>query len=283
MKIGIIGSEGVVGNACKFGFRKLGHEVKCHDVVLNTELKDLVECEVIFICVPTPSNADGSCDTSIVESVIGEVHKTVRKTRIETGKGLLLKYPIIAIKSTIQPGTVHKLQKKYTDMDPDQSMKICFVPEFLRERCAITDFTENHDLCVIGTNDERVFAKIKEIHGNLPEKIIQLTPEEAEFVKYFNNAYNATLVTFANSFYEICRMNGVNYTNVKNAVVNRKHIMHHYLECNENFRGFGGMCLPKDLRALNKLAENTRVKFFQNILDENEKYKTTVFEGMRDE
>ena len=85
----------------------------------------------------------------------------------------------------------------------------------------------------------------------------------------------------ANSFYEACKLSGVNYTNVKNAVVNRKHIHSNYLECNDNFRGFGGMCLPKDVSAMAKLMENTDVDFFEDLLDENNNYKVTVFEGMR--
>ena len=78
---------------------------------------------------------------------------------------------------------------------------------------------------------------------------------------------------------------GVDYTNVKNSIVNRKHIMDQYLDCNENFRGFGGVCLPKDTRALNRLAKElkTNSKFFHTILKENERYDTTVFDGMRQE
>ena len=69
MKIGIVGL-GVIGSACKFGFEKLGHEVLEHDIVLNTKLSDILESSIIYICVPTPSKKDGSCDTSIVEKVI---------------------------------------------------------------------------------------------------------------------------------------------------------------------------------------------------------------------
>jgi len=72
---------------------------------------------------------------------------------------------------------------------------------------------------------------------------------------------------------------------MKNAIVNRNHIVDIYLDCNGNFRGFGGMCLPKDVRALAHLAKqkNLNVDFFQNIIDENAKYKTTCYEGMRHE
>lgn len=265
MKIGIVGSEGVVGKACKFGFQKNGHEVLSHDLVLGTSIKDVISSEIIFICVPTPSNKDGSCDTSIVESVVDEINQF-----------RLFPKPIIAIKSTIVPGTVTRLQAKY-----DNLLDICFVPEFLRERCAITDFTEHHDVCIIGTNSKQVYKKVKQAHGKLPRKFVQLTPTEAEFAKYFNNAFNAVRIIFANSFYEICKKYDVDYTNVKDAVTNIHHIPHNYLECNENMRGFGGMCLPKDLRALAKMSEGTLVEFFHEILRENEKYRTTVFEGMR--
>jgi UDPglucose 6-dehydrogenase len=260
MKIGIVG-VGVVGGACKFGFELLGHELFTHDIRLNTSIDDVLNTEVVFICVPSPSTDDGSCDTSIVEEVILQL-----KNKHYSG--------VVAIKSTVEPGTTKRLVA-------ETKMNICFVPEFLRERCAVTDFTENHDVCIIGTNDIDTFELVKECHGNYPEKFINLTPTEAEFCKYFNNIYNAMLIIFANSFYEACKSKDVNYTNVKNAVVNRKHIHGNYLECNDNFRGFGGMCLPKDVSALAAMMKDTNIEFFKNLLEENKKYKITVFEGMR--
>jgi len=261
MKIGVVGSEGVVGGACKFGFELLGHEVEVHDIVLDTALDDILGTEIAFVCVPTPSTADGACDVSIVEAVIRDL-----KEKNYTG--------VVAIKSTVVPGTSDAMAEE-TGLD------ICFVPEFLRERCAITDFTEHHDVCIIGTTNNKAYDAVKECHGHYPSKFVMLTPREAEFCKYFNNVYNATLITFANSFYEVCQANGVNYTKVKNAVVNREHIKPNYLECNDNFRGFGGMCLPKDVAAIAKLAEETNVDFFEALLKENAKYKVTVYEGMR--
>jgi len=261
MLIGIIGL-GIVGSACKFGFEFLGHKVVAHDIKLDTKIENLLSCEIVYLCVPTPAKDDGECDISIVESVFDELKS--------------LNYAgIIAIKSTIPPGTTRSLKNKYNFEN------ICFVPEFLRERCALIDFTENHDLCLIGAEKEEVFEKVKLCHGRLPEKIINLTFEEAEFAKYFNNVYNATLITFANSFYEICKNYNVNYTNVKNAIINRKHINDNYLECNDNFRGFGGVCLPKDTAALASMSKETNVKFFDSLLEENKKYKVTVYEGMR--
>lgn len=262
MNIGIIG-VGIVGSACKFGFEILGHSVYIHDIKLDTSIDDVLQTDIVFVCVPTPSKEDGSCDTKIVYEVISQL-----KDKNYIG--------IVAIKSTVEPGTTVKLQESF-------GMKnICFVPEFLRERCAIVDFTENHDICIIGTKNEEIYELVKKCHGNFPREFIKLTEEEAEFCKYFNNIYNATTIIFANSFYEACKLKNVNYTNVKNAIIKRNHINSNYLECNENFRGFGGVCLPKDTKAIANLMKNTNIRFFDNLIEENKKYKTTVFKGMRE-
>jgi UDPglucose 6-dehydrogenase len=263
MKIGIVGL-GIVGSAGQYGFQKLGHDVKIHDIRLNTKLEDILDTEICFICVPTPSKEDHSCDTSIVETVIDNI--------INLGYN-----GIIAIKSTVQPGTTRKLIDKY-------NTPICFVPEFLRERCANVDFIENHDVCIIGTQNKDIFNLLKKCHGHYPKKFVQISETEAELCKYFNNIYNATLVTFANSFYEVCKSLDANYTNVKNAIVLRDHITDIYLDCNENFRAFSGPCLPKDCKAINYFckANSIDVKFFETLLTENDRYKKTVFEGMRE-
>lgn len=263
MKIGIIG-EGVVGGAVKFGMAQLGHKVSVHDIRLDTHITDIYHTDICYICVPTPTASDGSCDVSVVEEVIEDLYQ--------------MNYSgIIAIKSTVSPGTTKRLIEHY------KNSKICFVPEFLRERCAIADFCENHDLLVIGTDDSKTFDMVKRSHGKYPDKIIKVSETEAEFSKYFNNIYNATLITFANSFYEICKSKGVDYTNVKEAMINRKNISNVYLNCNENVRGFGGMCLPKDTSAIASMTKELGldIDFFDMILSENEKYKTTVFNGMR--
>ena len=113
MKVGVVG-VGVVGGACKFGFELLGHKVLVHDIALNTKLDDVLEAEVVYICVPTPRDDDGSCDISIVREVIGEL-----QTKGYEG--------IVAIKSTVVPGTTEVLRQ-------ETGMNVCFVPEFLRER-----------------------------------------------------------------------------------------------------------------------------------------------------
>jgi UDPglucose 6-dehydrogenase len=264
MNIGIVGL-GIVGSAVRHGFEKLGHRVTGHDIRDATRLEDVLDSEIVYLCLPTPQGEDGRCDTSVIEDVTGALLDDHRYGGI------------VAIKSTVTPGTTVKLQEKF------MTEKICHVPEFLRERAAIVDFTDNHDLCVIGTDSDEVFEKVKESHGYYPKQFVKLSPTEAEISKYFNNIYNAMLITFANGFYELCEATGADYTKVKNAMVQRDHIYNKYLDCNDNIRGFGGMCLPKDTAAITAFAKELGLPMdlFRAIVDDNKKYKTTVFEGMR--
>jgi len=266
MKIGVIGL-GVVGSAAQYGFKKLGHEVYAHDIKYDeSSIVDVVGTDVCYICVPSPSEDTGECDTSIVRDVVSQLNNLGYRG-------------VVVIKSTVTPTTTQDLILQYP------KLRVCFVPEFLRERCAVVDFTENHDVCIIGTKDESVFNIVKESHGHYPEKFIKVSPTEAEVCKYFNNIYNASLVILANSFYEVCEKVGADYTTVKNAMVKRDHITDIYLACNKSFRGFGGMCLPKDTKAIAYLCDQLHidVDFFKTLLSENEKYRITVFEGMRSE
>ncbi len=263
MKIGIIGL-GIVGEAVKQGLELIGHNVKGYDIKYpETLLTDVLDTCLCFICLPTPSVADGSCDGSIVEGVIEKLDK--------------LKYRgIVVIKSTVIPGTTDKLSKKF-------KLKLAFCPEFLRERSAFADFTDNNDLCIIGAYNESDYKLIKEAHGQLPKKFSLLTPIEAEFSKYFSNIYNALRIVFANEFYEVCQKVGVDYTNIKNAMVKRDRIVDDYLDCNENYRGFGGVCLPKDTLAFANLVRKLELDLtlFETIVEENKKFKRTTPEGMR--
>lgn len=264
-KIGVVGAAGCVGGACVFGFQRLGHQVFQHDLRLGTKLAEVLDSEAVYVAVPTKRNDDGSCDTSIVEQVVAELIDS---------KFLGL----IVIKSTVEPGLTDRLNEMH------KTSTICFCPEFLRERSSFVDF-QNQDILVVGTEYDRNFEKVKSHHGQYFKQAIQLKPKIAECVKLFNNSYNATLITFANSFYEICQGLGVDYTEVKNAMVKRDHVVDIYLDANPNLRGFGGMCLPKDVASLAHLADKFApgLEFFQDILDQNAKFKTTVFPGMRAE
>ena len=264
MNIGIIGL-GVVGSAIKAGFTKNGHIVKEHDIRLYTKIENVLETEVCYICVPTPSNKDGSCNTSTVCDVVRNLDK--------------LKYKgIVAIKSTVEPGTTELLRDE-TDLT------MCFVPEFLRERCAESDFINNNSLLLVGTDSNEVYEKIKDTHGDLPIHKIRSSIIEAELIKYFSNTYKAMRVTFANTFNKICQNLGANYDVVKDAFLLHGIQEGHYLNVNKDFGGFGGSCLPKDTRAMKYLVDKLSLdlKLFETIIEENNKFIITVPDGMRRE
>jgi UDPglucose 6-dehydrogenase len=262
MKIGIVGL-GVVGSALQYGFEKLSHEVLVHDIKLDTNLEDVLSSEVCYICVPTPSKDFGECDTSIVQQVVLEL--------------VGLNYQgIIAIKSTVKPGTTQHLIKQ-------TGKNIVFCPEFLRERSASLDFVENHDLLAVGSHLEKDFDTIVDCHGHYPKSVRRLLPTEAELLKYMSNVYNAMKVVFANDMYEIAEKLNADYSKVKDAFIQRKTTVDMYLDVNDNFRGFAGFCLPKDTRAISSLCKNLGLDFllFDAILRDNEKFKKTVWKKMR--
>ncbi len=263
MKLGVIGL-GVVGGANKAGFEKLGHEVLCHDIKLQTRIEDILETSITFLCVPTPSKEDGRCDTSIIESVI---HSLSEKKY--TG--------VVAIRSTTTPGFTQKMIDKHPEL------QICFVPEFLRERCAAEDFIENHNLLAIGTEDKDCYELILKAHGDLPKNVVHLSPTEAEFLKYFNNVYAALRVTFANVFFEACNKMDCDYSKVKDAYIKTGKALDLYLNVSEDFRGYAGMCLPKDTKSFINLLKdlNLDFKLIESIDSDNSKLKKTVYKGMR--
>jgi UDPglucose 6-dehydrogenase len=264
MKIGVIGL-GVIGSACKYGFEKLGHQVSFHDIAFETTINDVLDSEIIYVCVPTPQMGGGSCDTSIVEKVVEDLNENKF-----TG--------IIAIKSTVKPTTTEMLIKKYWELN------ICFVPEFLRERCAITDFTENHDLLAVGTHEQYIYDKVVECHGKYPKTTQWLSPTEAELLKYYSNVFNAVRIIFANEMYEICKAVKADYTKIKDTFIKRGTTTDMYLDVNENFRGYAGVCLPKDVSALASFVRelDLNLDLFETIDYENKKFKATVFDGMRE-
>ena len=263
MKIGIVGL-GCVGNANKFGFEYINHEVFTHDIKHNTSIDSVLHTEIVFICVPTPMGDDNRCDTSIVESVIVDL---IEKEFMG----------IIAIRSTVTPGFTCKMQIIY------QNPKICFCAEFLRERCATEDFIDNHELLAIGTTHDDAIKIIKETHGNLPKNIVTLNPTEAEILKYYNNIFAALRIGFANLFYDLCIKLDADYSKVKQSYVLTNKLGDNYLDVREDLRGFAGMCLPKDTMAICKLAEdlNLNYKLLNALIDDNKHLKKSIIGKMR--
>jgi len=265
VKIGVVGHLGVVGGAVARGLARIGHAVGGWDLRdPRTSVRDVADAEVIFVCVPTPARPDGACDVSRVAGVVDRLADAGARG-------------VVAIKSTVPPGTTAALAETYP------RLRLAHCPEFLRERAADVDFVEHHDVCVIGARADADFAAVAAAHGHLPRKVARMTPTESELCKYFGNALNALRVVFANEFYELCAALGADYAVVKGAMVHRANIPDAYLDVSEAYRGFGGMCLPKDTAALAAIARELApaMKLFEVIVEENKKFRTTVPEGMR--
>ena len=190
MNIGIVGL-GYVGTAIKSGFEK-HYEIETYDKYDESKstcnLFDLVvECDVIFVCVPTPMNKDGSCHTDIVEDVVKEIDKWVeRHYRDVFYDPQQKRKPIVVIKSTVPPGTTERLNKE------NDNVTVIFNPEFLTEANFIEDF-KNQNRIIIG-GQRPATTKLRQIYSllfpNVP--IIKTGSTTAEMVKYFTNTFLAT-------------------------------------------------------------------------------------------
>ena len=262
MKIGIIGL-GMVGRAVGHGMNRIGHHVLSFDIKNpDTKLKDALQGELVFVCLPTPSLPDGKCDTSIVRKVVADI-ATARY------KG------VVVIKSTVEPGTTDNLRKRHP------KLRLTFCPEFMRERAQYVDFVEYHHVCIIGAYNDRDYELIRGVHGSLPKNFAKMIPLEAELSKYFWNVFNALRIIYANQFYDVCQAVGADYQKIKNAIVKHPNIPDVYLEANNNFRGFAGNCLPKDTAAFAKYANSHHIgewelSLFENIVEINKLYKPTL-------
>ena len=250
MTIGIVG-QGYVGTAIKSGFEKhytLETYDKYDGFKSTVQLFDLVaECKVIFVCVPTPMNKDGSCHTDIVEDVVKEIDKWVeRHYRDAIYDAQQKRNPIVVIKSTVPPGTTDRLHKKYKNLD------VIFNPEFLTEANFLEDFKNQTRIILGGTRKgttilRQVYSKVFP-HAT----IVKTGSKTAEMVKYFINSFLGTKVSFANEMKIICDKIGIDYDKVVEYATydDRLGKSHWAVPGPDGDYGFGGHCLPKDISSI---------------------------------
>ena len=264
MNIGVIGL-GAVGSALQKGFKYIGHKVVGYDIKYpDTKIEDVLNTEIVYVVVGTPTGPNDECDLTAVNSVMSQLNKLEYKG-------------LVALKSTVEPGTTNRLSSLYPNLN------ISFVPEFLRERCAYEDFVYNNNILVVGTDSDKNYNLILESHGSLPVHKVKVSLIEAELMKYFSNTYKAMRITFANSFHKIAEHFGANYDVIKDAFLCHGLTEGHYLNVNKEFGGYGGMCLPKDTKAMKILCKkhNINIDIFRFIDEENDKFVKKVPKGMR--
>ena len=243
MNIGIIGN-GFVGHATKLLSKSdTVNKVLVYDIIpdkcdpVGTLLDDLVQkCQVIFICVPTPTNLDtGKCHTGIVVDLV----KTLNVLSEKYSKAIE-----VVVRSTVPPGT-------------SDSLGVHFMPEFLTEKNWERDFTNNKDW-ILGTlnNSESDITDLicKIAHGFNPDIRVHFTNNKtAELAKYTRNAFLATKVSFFNEINEYCNKMGIHYSDIRDFVVldSRINESHTQVPGPDGKYGYGGVCIPKDIIALN--------------------------------
>ena len=271
-KIGVVGL-GMVGETVRKWFQEIknykrGVELFCYDTDAKKGYNDdYKKADIIFVAVPTPPNPDGSCNTSIVKSVVAE---------IPDGK-------TVVIKSTVEPGTVEYLQKKY----PQKFF--LFSPEFLSESQAWSDFVDP-DRQIVG-HTEASKSLTSDVVALLPDAFfvspgtkdkdcygkLRINATEAEIGKYANNVFGYIKVIYGNILADISygltqkfKKEGiatlVEYDNIAQFLGHDKRVGMSYLNVNHrDYCGAGGYCFPKDMSAF--------IKFGQKLIADLKKKK----------
>mgnify|MGYP003138546704 CR=1 FL=1 len=250
MKIGIIGN-GFVGSAILHGFILHVDDILVYDVDPKRSthsFEDLCEnSDVIFVCVPTPMFESGECDLSIVNNVVSR-YQYFLKSRVNHSKE-----QVLVIKSTVVPGTVEKLAKKYPNV------RFVFNPEFLTERKARLDFI-NTARIVLGSDSDSAFEIVENLYKlRFPyTKIIKTDFGTAQLIKYMANCFFATKVSFMNEMRQVCDRIGGDWESAVEGFITDGRIGNSHIDVpgHDGDFGFGGKCFPKDLNAMIKRAED---------------------------
>lgn len=251
MKVGIVGA-GAVGAA----IAKLFPEVALYDEPKGLgSRQEINACEIAFVCVPTPARPDGGCDTSIVDEVVS-----------------WLQTPVIVLRSTVSVGTTRRLAAQH-------GKAIVFQPEYGPAETPDHPFNDLRNVrwIILGGAREATAIAARAWQDVYSADIVihQTTPEAAELCKYMENAFLATKVTFCNEFFEIAKRVGVDYQELRELWLLDPRIGRSHTFVLPDKRGFGGKCLPKDLAAIVRTAEETGYPptFLKSVFESNERHR----------
>jgi UDPglucose 6-dehydrogenase len=273
MRVSIIGT-GYVGSVTAACFAELGFDVVCVDIdrdkveKINSGIAPIYEegldellakhagerlratddyedaihnSEVTFICVGTPSDEQGNIDLSIVRAASESIGRALSDKN---------DYHAVVVKSTVVPETTEKLVmpavEKFSGKKGGVDFGVAMNPEFLREGKAVYDFM-HPDKIVVGAVDKRSGDVVAELYRNLDCEVMRTSLKTAEMIKYANNAFLATKISFANEIGNICKRLGIDTYEVMEAVGRDFRISPYFLNSGA---GFGGSCFPKDVKAL---------------------------------
>lgn len=204
----------------------------------TTEYKTSVSySDVVFIAVGTPPKKNGETDLSSVFQVAKNIAKNLRKD----------KYTLVVCKSTVPVGTNREIKKIIEKYKPKEAkFEVASCPEFLKEGSALAD-TINPDRVVIGADSKKAIDILLDLHQPLGGKRVIVSIESAELIKYLANAFLATKVSFANLCSFLCEKANADVEEVLEGVGLDQRIGRVFLYPGV---GYGGSCLPKDIKSL---------------------------------
>jgi len=227
----------------------------------------VLDTDISFLCVGTPSLRNGKLDLGHLEPVCREIGETLKKKEA---------FHLVVLRSTVLPGTAESIVIPALENASGKRMGnefgLCVNPEFMREGTAVADFLEP-SVTVIGARDSGHSQMLRQVYAWAPGRIFETSFRSAEMVKYVCNAWHAVKVSFANEVGALAKDLGVDAESVVEifAADTKLNISARYLT--PGF-AFGGSCLPKDVRALNYRAKelDLELPLFQSILPSNQSH-----------
>jgi GDP-mannose 6-dehydrogenase len=235
--------------------------------------KAVLESDVSFICVGTPSLRNGKLDLSHIEHVAREIGTAIRQKKSPQ---------VFVLRSTVLPGTTETVAlpilEKESGKKCGRDFTVCYNPEFMREGSAVADFL-HPPYTILGASDANHLAPLRELYKNVPATLFETTIATAEMVKYWSNCYHALKVGFANEMGTLCKHLGVDAQAVTKIFTSdtKLNISPAYLS--PGF-AFGGSCLPKDLRAITYKAKELDLKLplLESLMPSNAEHVDRAFE-----
>lgn len=208
----------------------------------------LADADIALVCVGTPSSPDGSHNMSYVAQVTRAIAGAIGAAR---------KTPLtVAYRSTMRPGTtaqiIEPIFQSILGERSENLVELVYNPEFLREGVAVDDYFHPPKI-VLGTRDGRPSAAMERLHAGIDAPIFHIGIREAELTKFVDNTWHAVKVTFANEIGRVCQQLDISAATVHEIFVadTKLNISPYYLRPGGPF---GGSCLPKDVRALQRIA-----------------------------
>jgi GDP-mannose 6-dehydrogenase len=203
----------------------------------------VLESDISFVCVGTPSSRGGKLDLRYVDRAVREIGAALNRKK---------SHHIVVLRSTVLPGTTEEqvipALEQASGLRAGVDFSVCYNPEFMREGSAVADF-QQPPFTILGVRDRKHCERIRELYTSVPGPVFETSIPVAEMVKYVSNAFHATKVSFANEVGTLCKQMGVDTEAVTKIYTSdtKLNISPAYLS--PGF-AFGGSCLPKDLRAL---------------------------------